>query len=280
VTQTAGLASGAAFPIGTTTQTYTAIDAAGNLATASFNVTVTLTALDVTAPVITIPNDITVTTAPGETTAVVSFATITALDDVDGSVTVTQTAGLASGAAFPIGTTTQTYTAIDAAGNPATASFIVTVNLNQVPVVVFADSFENPDRVTNWTQDQGAWFSPRRRGTDGSRSAEVDGPAVDAQLVSPVITVMGGTATVTFDWFIETTMDTGEYLAFDTSIDGGATWTERARLEGNVDPEMVYHNVVMPVTLAGSATLQLRFRATMNLRGEDSNVDNVIVTLA
>ncbi|GAA4352150.1 hypothetical protein GCM10023185_11540 [Hymenobacter saemangeumensis] len=52
------------------------------------------------------------------------------------SITVTQTAGLASGATFPVGTTTNTFTATDASGNSSTCSFNVTVNDTQVPTVV------------------------------------------------------------------------------------------------------------------------------------------------
>ena len=43
---------------------------------------------------------------------------------------VTQTAGLASGANFPVGVNTITYTATDAAGNTSSCSFTVTVNIN------------------------------------------------------------------------------------------------------------------------------------------------------
>ncbi len=45
-----------------------------------------------------------------------------------GSVTVTQTAGPASGSNFPVGMTTVTYEAIDECGNTETCSFKVTVN--------------------------------------------------------------------------------------------------------------------------------------------------------
>ncbi len=101
---TAGLASGAAFPLGTTTVTYTATDAAGNSASASFTVTVN----DNEAPVITVPADITVNTDAGQPTAIVSFA-VSASDNVGLTAGPTLTAGLASGSAFPIGTTTVTF---------------------------------------------------------------------------------------------------------------------------------------------------------------------------
>ncbi|MCW3109628.1 MAG: hypothetical protein JWQ09_4134, partial [Segetibacter sp.] len=46
-----------------------------------------------------------------------------------------QTQGLPSGAVFPVGTTVNTFTATDAAGNSSQCSFSVTVNDNQKPVL-------------------------------------------------------------------------------------------------------------------------------------------------
>jgi hypothetical protein len=80
--------------------------------------------IDKTAPVITCPANITLnaTSASG---AVVNYTTPTATDDC--AVTITRTAGSASGAVFPIGTTTVTHTATDAAGNVSTCSFEVII---------------------------------------------------------------------------------------------------------------------------------------------------------
>jgi hypothetical protein len=50
-------------------------------------------------------------------------------------VTLTQTAGLPSGSVFPIGTTTNTFVAVDPSGNSSTCSFTVTVNDVQFPVL-------------------------------------------------------------------------------------------------------------------------------------------------
>ncbi len=60
-----------------------------------------------------------------------------------------------------------------------------------------------------------------------SRSAEVDGRAIDAQLISIPINLQGRTqATITFNRYIESSLDSGEYLAFDVSTDDGSSWTE------------------------------------------------------
>ena len=49
-------------------------------------------------------------------------------------LSVTQTAGLASGSAFPVGTTTNSFEVTDASGNTATCSFDVTVEDTEAPV--------------------------------------------------------------------------------------------------------------------------------------------------
>ncbi len=122
-------ASGSFFPVGTTTVTSTATDGAGNTATCSFTVRVN----DTQAPVITCPANIIATTAVGSCTAPVTYA-VTATDNCPG-VTTVLTAGLASGASFPIGVTTVTHRATDAAGNITSCSFTVTVLDGQLPVI-------------------------------------------------------------------------------------------------------------------------------------------------
>jgi surface protein len=151
-----GLASGSQFPVGTTTNTFTATDAAGNAATTpcTFKVTVK----DAEKPVFTAcPKDITVDNTTGRCDAVVDF-TVTATDNCPNPQLVVQTAGLASGATFPVGGTTNTFTATDAAGNAATApcTFKVTVKDAEKPVVVcknFALDFTLGGTVTYKPED-------------------------------------------------------------------------------------------------------------------------------
>jgi predicted metallo-beta-lactamase superfamily hydrolase len=116
-------ASGATFPIGTTTVTCSATDAHNNTGSASFHVTVTL--VDTTAPVVNVPSDIaTTTTSPSGKS--VSFSA-SASDNVDGSLGVS--CSPASGATFAVGTTTVTCSATDGHSNTGSASFHVTVTL-------------------------------------------------------------------------------------------------------------------------------------------------------
>lgn len=112
-------ASGALFPLGTTGVSCAATDAAGNQATAAFTVTV----LDTRPPAIWVVPEVTgVATSPAG--AVVTFAPSVS-DAVDPAPTVTVSP--ASGSTFPIGATSVTVTARDAANNSSTATFTVTV---------------------------------------------------------------------------------------------------------------------------------------------------------
>ncbi|MBI5857334.1 MAG: HYR domain-containing protein [Sphingobacteriales bacterium] len=133
LTQTTGLPPGSAFPVGLTTNTFTATDAAGNSASCSFTVRVN----DTQAPTVSCPGNITVTTPVGSCTAVVNY-TVTAADNCPGAI-AQLVSGPASGSAFPIGTTTVTWRAVDAAGNiSGNCSFTVTVLDGQLPVVTTA----------------------------------------------------------------------------------------------------------------------------------------------
>ncbi len=129
ITQIAGLQSGSTFPVGVTTNTFRATDESGNASTCSFTVTVN----DNQAPSITCPANISVnaTSASG---AVVTYTAPVGTDNCPGATTV-RTAGLASGATFPIGVNTVTHTVTDAAGNTANCSFTVTVS-GLAPVIV------------------------------------------------------------------------------------------------------------------------------------------------
>ena len=113
--------------------TLTATDSAGNTATQTITINVT----DQTKPVLNVPGNITVSatdsngtakTAPA-ITAFLASATVT--DNVDNQVTVTNDAP----ATLPIGTTTVTFTATDAAGNVQTAQASITVADENAPTL-------------------------------------------------------------------------------------------------------------------------------------------------
>ncbi|HEY0661424.1 MAG TPA: HYR domain-containing protein, partial [Lysobacter sp.] len=114
--------SGSTFPLGLTTVTCQAQDAAGNIATpTSFTVNVR----DTTAPTIAPHADVNAT-ATGNSSAVVNYDKPVASDLVDGPVFVT--CAPASASTFNVGNTTVTCSATDAAGNTATSTFAVIVS--------------------------------------------------------------------------------------------------------------------------------------------------------
>jgi hypothetical protein len=117
---TCSKASGTVFDIGTTTVTCWATDKAGNKGDNTFEVTVE----DTLAPNLTVSANLTAT-ATSANGATVSYTAPTARDIVDGAVAAS--CDKASGSTFPLGPTTVTCTAKDAAGNTGTKSFMVTV---------------------------------------------------------------------------------------------------------------------------------------------------------
>jgi hypothetical protein len=108
-------ASGATFPVGTTTVQCTATDSHANSTHGSFKVSITGGA---TAPIITVPDDITAEATSGAGRAV-SF-TVTATDSA------TILCSPASGSTFPLGTTAVTCSATTAGGTSAD-SFNITI---------------------------------------------------------------------------------------------------------------------------------------------------------
>ena len=120
--QTAGLPSGAEYPIGTTTNTFQVTDASGNSAISSFNVTVTDTEL----PTLISSGNI-IQKKEGKLHGVAVTYTLPVGNDNCTGFTITQTEGLSSGSIFPLGVTTNTFKIVDASGNTANCSFTVTV---------------------------------------------------------------------------------------------------------------------------------------------------------
>ncbi len=128
ITYTYSIPSGSFFPIGITSIQVTATDITGNVATVNFTITV----VDNQAPVITAPANITVNTNAGMPVATgVDLGTPTVSDNNASGVVITNNAPLQ----FPIGSTTVTWTATDAAGNSASATQTVTVLDVEPPVL-------------------------------------------------------------------------------------------------------------------------------------------------
>jgi len=131
-------APGDVFPVGTTTVTYTAVDACGNETECSFSITVT----DDEDPSLSCPADIGVEADAGGCVAEVSWPAAVAQDNCDGDLSagvlydldlgndgsVDVTGQAATSYVFPAGTHKVTARATDAAGNTGTCSFLVVVS--------------------------------------------------------------------------------------------------------------------------------------------------------
>lgn len=133
------------YPVGVTTVTWTATDAAGHAGTAIQTVTIQ----DHENPTIVAPFAITVSTDVGLCTASSpALGTATANDNCSG-VTIANDAP----AAFALGTTTVTWTATDAAGNTATATQAVLVEDHENPTIaVSAADFQCASDVPSTSQ--------------------------------------------------------------------------------------------------------------------------------
>ncbi len=123
-----------AYPVGTTTITWTATDDSDRVASCTQLITINTTGSDTTPPTVTAPPNVSVTTTGcsqivGET----ELGTATATDDC-GTPNIARS-GVPLGNLFPTGTTTITYTATDGAGNTATATQTVTVTESVNPTI-------------------------------------------------------------------------------------------------------------------------------------------------
>jgi hypothetical protein len=168
LTPTCTPVSGSLFPVGVTSVTCTATDAASNIGSNTFTVTVNAAAavVDSTAPVVTVPADMTVAAA-GLAGAVVTFSA-SAVDDVNG--VVSPSCVPVSGGLFPVGATSVTCTATDAAGNAGSKGFVVTVTAPTALVKVKAVSSGSELRVdVNPNKGSKYWtFQVQRKKADGS----------------------------------------------------------------------------------------------------------------
>ena len=159
--------SGTAFPVGSSTVTATARDASGNAASATFTVTVK----DAEKPVVAAHGDLTVeaTSAAG---AVVNYGVGQATDNVG---VTSLTYSKANGTTFPIGITTVTITAKDAAGNVGTGTFTVKVSVTTGVIVLHPTEYESLYVGGNAHLDVGSNASIFVNSSDQQEAFEVSG---------------------------------------------------------------------------------------------------------
>jgi len=116
--------------IGENVVTLTVYDPSGNLATCQAVVTV----IDPIAPVFVPISDIEYVVVPGTCKTTIPYPQITVTDNCP--ITPHLVAGFGPGGMFPLGTTTETWKAVDASGNQALLTFKVTVKTyNAAPTI-------------------------------------------------------------------------------------------------------------------------------------------------
>jgi hypothetical protein len=131
INRTAGLASGSLFPLGTTTITYTATDAGGNIATCTFTVTV-----GGVPPVISCPANIVVNATAGQCGTNVTFSASESTAVPVSVITYTENGNpVTPGSFFSVGIHTIVATATNSVGT-STCSFTIKVNDAEPPVLV------------------------------------------------------------------------------------------------------------------------------------------------
>ena len=154
ITQTAGPANGAAFPIGTSTVRYQATDACGNVETCSFSVTIQEIASNLT---INCPENRTVQLNAGVSQVQVDWQAPTSTSNCPGTVSTTQLSGPTPNSFLKANDYLVSYRLNDNCGNTKTCSFRIVVqetatnlNLTCAEDLTFQLNTGQSQRTVSW----------------------------------------------------------------------------------------------------------------------------------
>lgn len=221
----AGLSSGAAFPVGTTTNTYTVTDIFGQTGTCSFDVTVT----DNELPVV-LTQDITVQlNATGSVTI-----TPAQIDNgsSDNCTIDTITLDVTTFDCTNIGVNTVTLTVTDLHGNANTNTALVTVEDTVAPIVITQDITVQLDAA----------------GTATIAPAQIDNGSSDNCTID--------TITLDVTAFDCTNVGTNTVVLTVTDVNGNtSTGTAIVTIEDNVLPVAISQNITVQLNAAGQAII-------------------------
>ena len=240
-------ASNTSFDVGTTPVTCTATDANGNTSTCTFNVIIN----DAEAPVPGCPNDITQANDAGQCGAVVHFSFPNPGDNCPG---VGQAATHNPGEFYPVGTTTVTVTATDAAGNQDHCTFDIIVNDDEAPNMI-CNSFNL--ELNNATTT----ITP----------AQVDGGSTDnCGIVSFLLDN---------NTFLCSALGPQTVTLTGTDAAGhSASCTATITVEDNTPPVPVCKNTTIALQADGTYVLQLSDVYDANASSDNCSMDNINFT--
>ncbi|MFN7147886.1 MAG: HYR domain-containing protein [Microthrixaceae bacterium] len=230
------------FPLGTTSVSCTASDAAGNTASGAFDVTVV--GQDLTPPVLSLPTGVT-TEATGPQGAEIAWSA-TATDDVDGDTPV---ACSPAPGVFALGVTSVVCSATDDAGNSATGAFDVSVVDTTVPTLVLPS--EVTAAASGPTGAVVSWLASASDLVDGEVPVTCDPPTgqfpLGATLVScTAIDLSGNSVTGTFEVTVESVDDAPPTLGLPIGIIVEATGPEGAPVTWSATAEDEIDGAITP----------------------------------
>ncbi|HBE66541.1 MAG TPA: hypothetical protein DDW52_00195 [Planctomycetaceae bacterium] len=209
------------------------------------------------------PSSLTFTPANWNIPQVVS---VTGVDDssIDGDATYVVVTS-------PAASADPRYNGLDAVDLPG-------INLDDdAPIELFYDSFEVSEWNGKWVEDsQNDWRRRSMRSSAGDYSAEIDGWASNATLTvsNPIDMTPYGSAEFSFDWYIESSWDSNEYIKLE--FWNGSSWNEIDSLDGNVDQENTWHSHTIELDSQYLVSdFRFRYRAKVSSSREDGHVDNV-----
>lgn len=231
VVQTEGMPSGSEFPLGTTTNTFVATDASGNIATCTFDITV-----QDTTPITIISGPVDIFTGTGandddcSTTVNYDEVTIDSFVTEDNcgdstTITIVQTGGLGSGASFTVGTTIEEYTLTDVNGNETIFTFEVNITDTTLPII----DCSNDDVIVSG-DDEGNYMVEDYASTVSDNCSSVadlvitQDPSAGTVVIDPSTTEItltatddaGNTTTCTFNLVVDETLGVN-----DVSLESG-----------------------------------------------------------
>ena len=239
---TAGQVPNDFYAVGITTVTYTAVDTSGNMAAASFTITI----MDDQDPSISdMPDDIELDSEEGECGAEATWDNPSA-DDNCGILSLVSDHD--SGDSFPVGTTIVTYTATDVNGNAVTATFQVIVTDIEDPSIVQMETVTaNNDEgdcsaLVSWTEPNASDNCDVTSLTPDLANGSIF-PVGTTEVTYTAEDEAGNSVTMSFDVVVSDTEDpTIDGLSADLTPSAAAgtcgadvTWTEPTALDNCPD---------------------------------------------